>query len=189
MCLLVCLSAFYRPHDICPLCGAASEWPRAGSAVAGGPARAGKHAQREHARASRTTSLRKNRSADAFQKQNRTRAHAVVYVTLFGYCPPPALGSRKADIKTKKLQPGGKPNSFAFRNPGRPRRSINCSRDGSRTASRFAIQVNRDGRSNCSQLGSRPSPANKPCPRRRDSRRSSGQMRRRSASDGCRKGR
>ena len=65
----------------------------------------------------------------------------------------------------------------------------NCSRDGSRTASRFAIQVNRDGRSNCSQLGSRPSPANKPCPRRGDSRRSSGQMRRRSASDGCRKGR
>ena len=28
VCLLVCLSAFYRPHDICPLCGAASEWPR-----------------------------------------------------------------------------------------------------------------------------------------------------------------
>ena len=54
--------------------------------------------------------------------------------------------------RSKKLQPGGKPNSFAFRNPGRPRRLINCSRDGSRTASRFAIQVNRDGRSNCSQL-------------------------------------
>ena len=86
-------------------------------------------------------------------------------------------------------QPGGKPNSFAFRNPGRPRRSINCSRDGSRTASRSAIQVNRDGQSNCSQLGSRPSPANKPCLCRGDSRRSSGQTRRRSASDGCRKGR
>ena len=28
MCLFVCLSAFYRPHDIYPLCGAASEWPR-----------------------------------------------------------------------------------------------------------------------------------------------------------------
>ena len=28
VCLLVCWSAFYRPHDICPLCGAASEWPR-----------------------------------------------------------------------------------------------------------------------------------------------------------------
>ena len=67
----------------------------------------------------------------------------------------------KSCSRSKKLQPGGKPNSFAFRNPGRPRRSINCSRDGSRTASRFAIQVNRDGRSNCSQLGSRPSPANK----------------------------
>ena len=40
-----------------------------------------KHAQREHARACRTTSQRKYRSADAFQKQNRTRAHAVVYVT------------------------------------------------------------------------------------------------------------
>ena len=36
---------------------------------------------REHARECRTTSQRKNRCADAFQKQNRTRAHAVVYVT------------------------------------------------------------------------------------------------------------
>ena len=55
---------------------------RAGAVVAGGPARrAGKHAQREHARACRTTSQRKNRCADAFQKQNRTRTHAVVYVT------------------------------------------------------------------------------------------------------------
>ena len=95
----------------------------------------------------------------------------------------------KSCSRSKKLQPGGKPNSFAFRNPGRPRRSINCSRDGCRTASRFAIQVNRDGRSNCSQLGSRPSPANKPCLCGGDSRRSSGQTRRRSASDGCRKGR
>ena len=35
------------------------------------------HAQREHARACRTTSQRKNRCADAFQKQNRTvRARA-----------------------------------------------------------------------------------------------------------------
>ena len=32
------------------------------------------HAQREHARACRTTSQRKNRCADAFQKQNRTHA-------------------------------------------------------------------------------------------------------------------
>ena len=96
--------------------------------------------------------------------------------------------SLKSCSRFKKLQPGGKPNSFAFRNPGRPRRSINCSRDGSRTASRFAIQVNWDGRSNCSQLWSQQSP-NKPCPRRGDGRRSSGQTRRRSASDGCRKGR
>ena len=95
----------------------------------------------------------------------------------------------KSCSRSKKLQPGGKPNSFAFRNPGRPRRSINCSRDGSRTASRFTIQVNRDGRSNCSQSGSRRSAANKPCLCRGDSRRSSGQTRRRSASDGCRKGR
>ena len=95
----------------------------------------------------------------------------------------------KSCSRSKKLQRGRKPNSFAFRNPGRPRRSINCSRDGSQTAWHFAIQVNRDGRSNCSQLGSRPSPANKPCPRRGDSRRSSGQTRRRSASFGCRKGR
>ena len=41
-------------------------------------ARAGKHM---HTRACRTTSQRKNRCADAFQKQNRTRAHTVVYVT------------------------------------------------------------------------------------------------------------
>ena len=70
MCLFVCLSSFYRPHDICPLCGAASEYSESSQAVAGGPARAaGKHAQREHARACRTTSQRENRCADAFQKQ------------------------------------------------------------------------------------------------------------------------
>ena len=40
-------------------------------------------AQREHARACRTTSQRKNHCADAFQKQNRTRAHAVVYVYIY----------------------------------------------------------------------------------------------------------
>ena len=75
VCLLVCLSAFYRPHDICPLCGAASECPRAG-AVAGGPARAGKHAQREHARACRTTSQRKNRTLMPFKNKTvRARAY------------------------------------------------------------------------------------------------------------------
>ena len=35
----------------------------------------------ESTRACRTTSQRRNRCADAFQKQNHTRAHAVVYVT------------------------------------------------------------------------------------------------------------
>ena len=43
------------------------------------PPRAGE--QEPSSRACRTTSQRKNRCADAFQKQNRTRAHAVVYVT------------------------------------------------------------------------------------------------------------
>ena len=38
--------------------------------------------------------------------------------------------SLKSCSRSKKLQPGGKPNSFAFRNPGRPRRLLNCSRDG-----------------------------------------------------------
>ena len=82
VCLLVCWSAFYRPHDICPLCGAASEWPREQEppSRAAPRARASMHL-REHARACRTTSQRKNRCADAFQQQNRTRAHAVVYVT------------------------------------------------------------------------------------------------------------
>ena len=33
MCLFVCLSSFYRPHDICPLCGAASEYSESSQAV------------------------------------------------------------------------------------------------------------------------------------------------------------
>ena len=79
---MVCWSAFYRPHDICPLCGAASEWPRAGAVVASGPARAGKRMHSESTRAHAVQLLNeKNRCADAFQIQNRTRAHAVVYVT------------------------------------------------------------------------------------------------------------
>ena len=68
VCWFVGLSAFYRPHDICPLCGAASEWPRAGSAVvASGPARGGKRMHSESTRVSRacrTTSQRKNCCAD-----------------------------------------------------------------------------------------------------------------------------
>ena len=39
------------------------------------------HAQQVHARACRTTSERKKHCAHAFQKQNRTHAHDVVYVT------------------------------------------------------------------------------------------------------------
>ena len=42
----------------------------------GGPARAGKHAQREHARACRTTSQRKNRSSDACLSKAKPYARA-----------------------------------------------------------------------------------------------------------------
>ena len=81
VCLSVCWSAFYRPHDICPLCDAASEYSESSQAVAGGPARAGKHAlARARARMPYNFSTKKS-YADAFQKQNRTPAHAVVYVT------------------------------------------------------------------------------------------------------------
>ena len=79
VCLSVGLSAFYRPHYICPLCGAASEYSESSQAVAGGPtraARASMHTARARARAYRTTSQRKNRSADAFQKQLAVRARA-----------------------------------------------------------------------------------------------------------------
>ena len=83
VCWFVGLSAFYRPHDICPLCGAASEWPRAGSAVvANGPARGGKRMHSESTRAHAVQLLNEKIALyDAFQKQSRTRAHAVVYVT------------------------------------------------------------------------------------------------------------
>ena len=81
MFLLVCLSSFYRPHNICPLCGAASEWPRAGSAVvASGPARAGKRMHSESTRVL-AVQLLNEKIAALMQKQNRTRAHAAVYVT------------------------------------------------------------------------------------------------------------
>ena len=36
VCLLVCWSAFYRPQDICPLCGAASKYSETSQGVAGG---------------------------------------------------------------------------------------------------------------------------------------------------------
>ena len=54
------------------LCGAASE--SESRSRRGRPGVRGAHAVQ-------LTSQRKNRSADAFHKQNRTRAHAVVYVT------------------------------------------------------------------------------------------------------------
>ena len=76
VCLLVCWSGFYRPHGICPLCGAASEYSESSQAVAAAPRASGQACPaREHARACRTTSQRKNRCADAFQKQNRKRAY------------------------------------------------------------------------------------------------------------------
>ena len=303
--MFVCL-LFYRPHEISYL-AALPPSPRAG-AVAGGPARAGKHAHREHARMPYNFSTKKS-YADAFQKQNRTRAHPLIYVTAeifkkitnmplpkfslhfaFSWSPyfsnrtesyssqiefagphgitenqatylhcggearakkrarPPATCRKASTGKTEAdTGPEGCGSPAAFPSPclgdsstkttimtvqtklcrlrilnGESFRSVrqvisccftprnfslseyygvlisssnrvhgprNCSQEGSRTASRFIIQVDRDGQSNCSQLGSRPSPANKPCLCRGDSRRSSGQTRRRSASDGCRKGR
>ena len=77
-CVFVGLFAFYRPHEISYF-AALPPSPRAG-AVAGGPARARKHAQREHARACRPTSQRKNRTLMPF-KNKTVRAHSVVYVT------------------------------------------------------------------------------------------------------------
>ena len=77
MCLFVCL--LFIGHTTFVHFAALPPSPRAG-AVAGGPARAGKHAQREHARACRTTSQRKNRTLMPF-KNKTVRAHAVVYVT------------------------------------------------------------------------------------------------------------
>ena len=81
MCLLVCLSSFYRPHDICPLCGAASECPRAAKPSRAAPReRASACTARARARMPYNFSTKKS-YGDAFQKQNRTRAHPVVYVT------------------------------------------------------------------------------------------------------------
>ena len=77
--MFVCLSAFYRPHDICPLCGAASEFE---SRSRRGRPRASGQACTARARACMPYNFSTKKSyADAFQKQNRTRAHAVVYVT------------------------------------------------------------------------------------------------------------
>ena len=77
--MFVCLSAFYRPHDICPLCGAASE---SESRSRRGRPRASGQACTARARVRMPYNFSTKKSYDdAFQKQNRTRAHAVVYVT------------------------------------------------------------------------------------------------------------
>ena len=77
----VCLSAFYRPHDICPLCGAASEWPREQEPSRAAPraARASMHL-REHARACRTTSQRVYVTAEIFKKREKENQHATSQV-------------------------------------------------------------------------------------------------------------
>ena len=81
MCLLVCLSAFYRPHDSSYL-AALPPSPRAGAVRR---PRASGQACTARARARMPYNIHLNEKivaliADAFQKQNRTRAHAVVYV-------------------------------------------------------------------------------------------------------------
>ena len=85
VCWFVGLSAFYRPHDICPFCGAASEWPREQepSSRAAPRARGQAHAQREHARAHAVQLLNEKITALMLFKNNQPygRAHTVVYVT------------------------------------------------------------------------------------------------------------
>ena len=77
VCLLVCWSAFYRPHDICPLCSAASEYSESSQAVAGGPARvAGKHAHSESTRAHAVQLLNEKIAALMPFKNKTVRARA-----------------------------------------------------------------------------------------------------------------
>ena len=78
-CVFVGLSAFYRPHEISYF-AALPPSPREPSRAAR-RARASMHSESTCAHAVQLTSQRKNRSADAFHKQNRTLAYAVVYVT------------------------------------------------------------------------------------------------------------
>ena len=73
MCLFVCL-LFTGHSTFVYFAALPPSIPRAG-AVAGGPARAGKHAQREHPRACRTTSQRKTRTLMPF-KNKTVRARA-----------------------------------------------------------------------------------------------------------------
>ena len=72
VCWFVCLSSFYRPHDICPLCGAASEWPREQEPSSRTAPRARASACTESTRACRTTSQRKNRTL----MQTKTKPYA-----------------------------------------------------------------------------------------------------------------
>ena len=76
VCLLVCL-LFIGHTTFVHFAALPPSGRQSSQAVAGGPA----SMHSESTRACRTTSQPKNRCADAFQKQNRTRAHAVVYVT------------------------------------------------------------------------------------------------------------
>ena len=78
ICWFVCLSVFfYRPHDICPLCGAASEYSESSQAVAGGPARrAGKHALNESTRAHAVQLLNEKIAALMPFKNKTVRARA-----------------------------------------------------------------------------------------------------------------
>ena len=79
--MFVCLSAFYRPHDICPLCGAASESEsrsRRGRPRARGQA----CTARACARMPYNFSTKKS-YADAFQNQNCTRAYVYVTAEIF----------------------------------------------------------------------------------------------------------
>ena len=73
--MFVGLSAFYRPHDICSLCGAASEWPREQEPLLAAPRACGQaHAQPEHARAHAVQLLNEKIAALMLIS---TRAHAV----------------------------------------------------------------------------------------------------------------
>ena len=82
VCLSVCWSAFYRPHDICPLCGAASEYSESSQAVAGGAVRASgqAHAQREHAHAHAVQLLNEKIAALMPFKNKTVRARACCHV-------------------------------------------------------------------------------------------------------------
>ena len=80
-CVSVGLSVFFLSATRhLSTCGAASE-SESRSRRAAPRERASMHSESTRAHAVQLTSQRKNRSADAFQKQNRTRAHAVGYVT------------------------------------------------------------------------------------------------------------